>query len=199
MCVCVFCSEGVLHREELLKVCVWKWRCCRSLSQCYQDQSRAGTLQKAHADVARCGNGLLPSIHITKMESISLIHIPPSPPPPPGLFGLWLVYYKLIHVMLSHHWRQPVDVTLLNPHEWMKCFLNPCLHITATWAGCLGLYCSKCWANRLHVIDWMMDYLMALLDEYVPCGFSHSPAFYQPFSLAELVGILHFPQLSGWC
>jgi len=30
-----------------------------SLSQCYQDQSWARTLQKAHADVARCGNGLL--------------------------------------------------------------------------------------------------------------------------------------------
>lgn len=30
-----------------------------SLSQCYQDQSEAWMHQEAHADVARCGNGLL--------------------------------------------------------------------------------------------------------------------------------------------
>ena len=44
LCVCVFCSEGVLHTEELLEVCVCVCVCgaedvAGSLSQCYQDQS----------------------------------------------------------------------------------------------------------------------------------------------------------------
>lgn len=62
--MCVFCVEFVLHREDFLcSECVFEAEDvgddADSLSQCYQDQSWACTLQKAHADVVWCGNGLL--------------------------------------------------------------------------------------------------------------------------------------------
>lgn len=70
-CVCARarCSEDVLHRGELLKVCVLVSEdvagLCRSAIRI---RARIVMLQKAHADVARCVNGLISSIQITKSK-----------------------------------------------------------------------------------------------------------------------------------
>lgn len=60
LCVCVFSAVRVSFTEKsVLEVCLKVKMFAGSLSQCYQDQSWAWTLQKAHADVARFDNGLL--------------------------------------------------------------------------------------------------------------------------------------------
>lgn len=81
VCMCTLCSGHVLLKQQFfvfcncVSLCVYvplHVRACTltsevdagSLSQCYQDHREAWMLQEAHADVARCGNGLfLPTIN----------------------------------------------------------------------------------------------------------------------------------------